>query len=80
LTTDLTIECTTENKKQTFNMGLPILLFQVLFPLGMFLALLWKKRKNKINKEEITTFSKNFGYFYMDYSEKCYYWEFVRMM
>jgi hypothetical protein len=80
LASDLTLECTLSNRKIAIAVGVPILLFQILVPLFIFIALYYKKRHNQINKESISRFSKNFGYFYLDYSEKCYYWEFVRII
>jgi hypothetical protein len=60
-------------------MGIPILVTQIVLPLIVFLVLLLNKRKHSIEKEKLSSFSKNFSYFYMDYSSDCYYWEFIRM-
>jgi hypothetical protein len=77
---NLLLECSSENLKKSFAIALPILIIQIGVPL-IILSIIYKKFKKGDfkSKESISSFTKNYGYFFLDYSDKCYYWEFVRI-
>jgi hypothetical protein len=53
---------------------------QILIPLILLFAIDYiKKKYGIIKKDSISRFSKNFSYFFLDYDEKYYYWEFIRI-
>jgi hypothetical protein len=80
ISSDLTTNCA-ESKEYWifFAIAFSSLIIQIGIPIFILILLVHHKKKSSINKEAISFFSKNFGYFYLDYSSKCYFWEFVRI-
>lgn len=75
---DYNVECTIKNLNELIPISIIILSIEIVIPF-IFLAILIKYRKKhkKTNLQAINSFTTNFGYFFLDYSEKCFYWEFV---
>ena len=59
----------------SYGIGIPILIFEV----GIIFLFVYIMKKSYKSRRTSKRFENNFGYFYLDYSDKCYYWEFVRI-
>lgn len=57
---------------------LPNLLFWILAPALLLYQLVKSKNKSK-NSLQYCTMKYKFGYFYLEFEEKYYYWEFIRI-
>ena len=74
-------ECDEENLRTSYLIAVPVLVLQLATPIVFLLVVLRKFRSGYAkSKENVSLFNKNFGFFFLDYSDRCYYWEFIRIL
>ena len=73
---DYSVKCWNENHKGwAYGLVIPFfVLFGVGFPISIFYVLVRKKRKNKLNRQDLML---RYGYFYLSYEKEYFYWDFV---
>lgn len=77
---NLVLECLPENRRISQGIAISILLFEILLPLALLAVLVNRFKKSRVRSfDEVSLFTKNFGYIFLGYSVRCYYWEFVRI-
>ena len=63
---------------RSLQFALPVLIVQLSLPLLLWVKLVQKFRSGAYRgKDRLSEFNKNYSYFFLDYSEPCYYWEFI---
>jgi len=73
---DYSVQCWNENHKGwAYGLVVPFLvLFGLGFPISILYVLIQKKKKKKLNRQDLML---RYGYFYLSYERKYFYWDFV---